>query len=410
MRGLTPRLAHWSARRPVLVVAVATLALVAALLVLSRMKFEQSLSAMFGTSGEASAAMRRIASEYSTTDELLVLVTTSETSTPSAALVAFAERLEARLQEVAPDMVSSVRWTRHGIEQGYIENVMAPAAPFYLSDEGFETFLERLTPEGMRAQLRRCEQLMRTPGPGMSDLVSAIVRDPLRISELVDRTGTTMGEDADTALEVSHDGRTLLIRISGTRKVDDLEFSKRFTDLVGRTASEIADGEEIELAGGYAIASVTGRGIRGDAIRSVLIDVALLHLIFFVAFRRVTAPIAIAAVTGSGLVMGFAIIGLQGMTLTPLAATVAAILAGLGIDYGIHFLSHYDAARGRGLDPLDAAEETMSSIAFALGTCFLTTSCGFVSLLLSNVMMLRQFAALAGAGLAGCVFAVIVLM
>jgi len=56
---------------------------------------------------------------------------------------------------------------------------------------------------------------------------------------------------------------------------------------------------------------------------------------------------------------------------------IGGILAGLGIDYSLHFLSHYNARRAAGLPPQDAIRETIDTTSGALLAAWATSVIGF---------------------------------
>ena len=67
----------------------------------------------------------------------------------------------------------------------FFAEVLVPAGLFYLDDEQFALARRRLTPEGMREQLRRNEALLAQPGPAAAAAAELLRHDPLRLNEFV---------------------------------------------------------------------------------------------------------------------------------------------------------------------------------------------------------------------------------
>ncbi len=413
------RLASSSARRPGAALLLWALVLAVSLYGISRLTITSSFAAMFGSSSPASQAMHRLAAEYHSSDELLLLVTlpVGAGSDPQP-LIDFAARLEAAVRQdvQASAMVADFRYLRDAAYRRYVEEVAAPALPYFLDADAFETFLERLSPDGMRAQLRRAEALIAAPGAAASAIARSVLRDPLRLAELVDQSRFGEGsfdEQFETGPhpELSLDQRTLLVRIAGVEQVDNLGFSRRFVEHIFELATRVnADALTLEAAGGYAIAATTSRGIKRDSIQSVIAAVILLQVVFLIIYRRPIAPFLIGSVAAAGIIVGFGARSGFETQITPLTAVISAMLAGLGIDYGIHFFSHYQAHRADDTPTVDASRATAAAIGVPISATCITTMFGFLSLLLSSVRMLRDFAVLGVLGLTGCLASAMLLL
>jgi len=409
------RIVDASARHPRLTLAVAAVIVLLSVLGAARMRLSASLADMFGTGSPAAVTMARITSDYSAADELL-LVVTADAAGPAAAeqLGAYAERLRRVIESdaAAAAMTAHVRSQRDTSYDAYIREVALPAGAYLLSEAAFTELLSRLRGEGMRNQLRRDEALIAAPGPAAGAIAKQMLKDPLRLAELMsDGLPTDAAHATPTALSLSSDGRSLLIRVAGQRQVNDLEFCREFTDRIrALAAASNPGGLTVEVGGGYAIAATSARGVRSDAIRSVVISVVMLHVFFFTFYRSFSAPVLIIGVAGIGILAGFGVQGVLAPEITPLTAVVAAMLAGLGIDYGIHFLAHYQTYRTRGLTSVDASRATAASVGVPITTNCLTTVFGFASLWPSQVRMLSDFAVLGSLGLLGSLAAVLVVM
>ncbi len=417
------RMAGGSARRPRVFVAGAALVVLASVLVLSRTRISPSFHAMLGNDFPSAAALWRIAGGYRALDEAFVVATATEGGDAKGRLAAYAARLQRAIEgdALAAGMTTRVRYRADPAATEYFREVALPAGPLYLSGPALDTFFERLTEEGMRAQMARHETLAAAPGPSAGAIGKSILRDPLRLAELIEQSALPRSvvasardraaDSEEPSLDLSVDGASLLIRVAGARSADDFAFAAAFTDRLGALAEACeGDGVSAEIAGGYAIAATTSRAIREDSIRSAVMAIGLLLLLFLVFYRRAGAPLAIGTAAAAGIVTGFGVHALAAPTISPLTAVIAGMLAGLGVDYGIHLLSHFDAEGSAHADAADAAAAAAARVGPPLLAGCLTTVIGFLSLLWSRVAMLRDFAALGALALLGALAAALLLL
>lgn len=408
-----------SVRRPWFTMTVAAVCVLLALASLRRTVMEGSLHALLGDDSPASAALGRIIREYRSPDDLLVLASLPdsppELPAGADALTAFAVRLKEAIA-ASPEARSLCRqtsWESDPAISKFLQGSVIPAGLYYLDDAGFEAIKRRISLEGMREQFRKNEALIASAGPTATTLAEAMLRDPLRLRDFVtDRFGGSGGfTSSGNKPDFSTDGRSLLVRIQGVRSADDLDFASHLTDVVSQLAHAVnPDQLDIRVSGGYAIASYTSGSIRSDMIISTLSSVALIYLVLLALYRSWISPMLIGGIAGVGILCGFGFHALLKPGITPLTAVLGAMLGGLGVDYANHLLSHYQANRHRNMTPRTAAIFTVRQICRPLFTACLTTALGFITLIGTEVAMLRDFAVLGSLGLSFSFLAVVILM
>lgn len=423
-RSLLASGAAWFAARPLAALGVSLVVVALSVLGVLRIDLAGSLSDMIGSDSPSSRALVRIGEEYHTSDELLVLATLDAGVSGEGAerLEEFGESLARAIaaDPAASGMVASVRHRQDDAFARWAREFVLPSLPYYMSEPGFEEFMDRLTRDGMDRQLSRAEAMLSTPGAATGPILEQTLRDPLRLAELVDRSALTsdggrpvagLDPDATPPPLLSADGRTLMVRIAGVRQVNDLPFARALTDRVAMLVERVGhEGLTVELAGGYAIATTTSRGIRRDLSRSILVAVVLVHALFFVLYRHPLAPFVVGASAALGILAGFGVQSVGGAVITPLSASIGAMLAGLGVDYGVHLLSHYQAERPGAAGTVEASRRSVRLVGGAILASGLTTAIGFGSMAFSGVTMLRGFAYIGVACLLGCLASVLLLM
>lgn len=410
---------NWPARHPIAAIVIALVALVAAVLGITRLRADTSLSSFFSPDDPAAKTLQHVMENYAAVDELLVLATLPEpTGEPQISqLTAFAGRLETEIRSDAAlsPMVPAINYQADASSRQFVEKVLGPSGIWYLSDQDFAAAKARLTLDSMREQIRRNEAMLAAPGPAATALAKEFLKDPLRLHEFLESSlnaikpfKTYQGSNAF----LSPDGRSLLIRISGAKPTSDLAFAKDLTHRI-HTAIDRAQpgGLSIDVSGAYAIASHSERRIRADTTESVIGSVVLIAFVFALAYRRPVrlflmsmAPLLI------GVAYGFGVYSLWTRSITPLTAVVGGILAGMGIDYSIEYLSQYYRRRAAGMSAVESAGDTIATIGSALLAACATSVVGFMAVACSSVRALRDFAVVGGLGLGGAFFATLWLL
>jgi len=402
------RLLSWPARQPIATLIIAAVLSLAAIAAARHVHNDASIQRLFPANDPAASALTHIMNNYAAVEQVQVMVSLPDD--PAAAppdtqrLLSFAQRLADGIHHSSSAaLVGEIRWKTDEGTKEFFQNVVAPNGMYYLSDTAMAAALNRLSRDAMARQIRHDEDVIAAPGPMAGALSKVLLQDPLDLHEfLMDQLGPAAamgGTDAD----LSRDGRSLLIQIAGTRPISDLAYCHAITDLVNQqTSAANRDALRIDISGGYAIAAASETGIRHDMIESVTGSVVLMGLLFMLAYRRpVELFIAAMIPVGLGILWGFGIYGALGLELTPLTAVIGAILAGMGIDYSVQFLSRYEILRDGGCAAADAAQRTNVGLAGAVLGAWATSVIGFLAIGTSSLPAMRDFAILGSLGLAG---------
>lgn len=418
-------LATLPTRRPRLVLIVALIATLVSIALSFRLRPETSIEGLLDPTDPAVSAMGKVLTRFPLVEEMLVLVTLPDAAADAGTLTAFAERLTAASAELrgrnGEPLIAAVRYRPDAEMFDFVQRVVVPNGLSYLDDAAYAEAMTRLSRAGMDEQFARGRAMLAVPGPAAAGLGKALIRDPLRLHEfLLSQVGrlapggmrVTPGDAGPPGRTpfFSPDGRSLLIRISGTQPPSRLDFCKEITDAVTKATHDAnADRLQVRIAGAYAVAAHNASAIRHDSIVGVNGSVVGILILFALLYRRPLRLFSFAFVPmAAGIAWGFGVFALVHPTFTPLAAVVGGALAGIGIDYFVFFLTHA-ARRGNG-DRAAEIEETLRTLRSALFTAWATSCVGFVAVAWSPVRVLRDFAMLGTLALGGAYLASITVL
>jgi uncharacterized protein len=402
------------ARRPLATLVFAGLVVLLATASISRLQPASSLQSMMDQNEPSAVAFGKILSNCESMDRLLLVVSLPKGSDGDRRMLGeFAARLEQSIAADAEfsDWIGEVRYSRGARpeDRAFVEQRVIPAGLYYMSERQFAALLQRLTLQSMQEQVRRNEELIAAPGPAADALSRILQNDPLRLRDflrevLAKRVGTNwLGPDD---LLLSKDQQSLLIAITVRRPATDLDFTKRFLIRIQFVAERInSDDLQLGWSGAYAIAAASERAIRTDMIRSVVAAVLLMQAMFLIVYRRLWTFVLAFLPTAAAIIVAFGIHAAFKSQLMPATAVVGAVIAGLGIDFSIHLISHFAHARRSGVTPVEAAQCAATELFVPTVAAAGTTFIGVIAITRSHVGALRDFSSVALLGLVGSMIA-----
>ena len=131
-------------------------------------------------------------------------------------------------------------------------------------------------------------------------------------------------------------------------------------------------------------------GQRNSLIFATLLVLLIVSLLFKSISKGALAIIPIVTT----LIVLFGFMGITGIPLDIATVLTGSITIGIGIDYAIHFLTHFNADYKKTKSIPAAIEENINISGKAIVINVLTVSLGFLSLLLSNLIPLQRFGVL----------------
>ncbi len=192
---------------------------------------------------------------------------------------------------------------------------------------------------------------------------------------------------------VSPDGRTTVVTVELDPHAND--FSQK-TEMVTAIAEvlerERADtGLELRLTGTPAVDAAFAEANLRDMTLLAPLSSLVVVAVCFAVFRRLSAALVPLVVVGLATAWTFGFIGLVGWKISALAGGMSMVVLSVGVADTVHVLSETRKWMAAGL-PRSAAIE--AALAELLAPCLfttLTTVVGFLSLLVSQVVPIREF-------------------
>ncbi|WP_017727080.1 efflux RND transporter permease subunit [Halalkalibacterium ligniniphilum] len=119
---------------------------------------------------------------------------------------------------------------------------------------------------------------------------------------------------------------------------------------------------------------------------SVVLMVMVLALVFPVRWRLLSLPVVLL-----GMVWTFGIMGFIGIPLSIVTMAILPILIGLGVDFAIQFHNRYEEEITKTQNRKDAVITTVKQMGTAVGIAVVIMSLGFISIIISDAPMIRDF-------------------
>lgn len=143
---------------------------------------------------------------------------------------------------------------------------------------------------------------------------------------------------------------------------------------------------------------------------TTLVAFVFILALLVISFRMWVAPLFAIANLVVGLIWAFGTAGLVVGQLNMLTSVMSVVLLGLGIDFSIHFFSGFTEWRARGDSIRSALEKTFLKNGKGIITGGVTTSCAFLTLVISSARGMKEMGLVAGLGLLAILLATLLFL
>ncbi|HEY8344253.1 MAG TPA: MMPL family transporter [Bacillota bacterium] len=210
------------------------------------------------------------------------------------------------------------------------------------------------------------------------------------------------------AYAFSQDNSMLLFTVTPDFAIDDFALLVKFMDgikeviaLVQRDYPQLAIG----YTGDVAIQADEQYALRFDMLVPSLVALGVIFLLFLFSIQPFRAMLFSLLSLVVGILLNYGIIGITLREINMLTSTLGALLIGLGIDYGIQFVTNFGLYRKEGHDPANALHLTYAKTGMGTFLAALTTAVGFFVMALTGSESLAEYGIIAGIGIITCFLA-----
>ena len=144
---------------------------------------------------------------------------------------------------------------------------------------------------------------------------------------------------------------------------------------------------------------------QSDMLTATIVSFIGVSLLMFVGFRGLRHPLLVIATLAVGMSWAFGYTTLSIGHLNILSVSFAAILIGLGIDFGIHYLATYLQLRHHCASLPAALQRTAQTVGAGIATAAVTTALAFYCATLTPFLGVAELGVIAGGGILLCALA-----
>lgn len=198
----------------------------------------------------------------------------------------------------------------------------------------------------------------------------------------------------------SKDGSELYLYVKPVGVVTDLDFSRRMIATADRISKEVGQafpGIHTRYTGQYVQRVEEDDLMKRDLATASGLSGLIALGVILLATRRLTSMVMVTVPVSVGIVFTFAVARLTVGHLNPITGFLAAILIGLGIEYGVHLVMRFREER-KALDVLPALETTVLGTFNGALTSASTNAAAFFVLVFAQFLAFKQFGFLAAVG------------
>jgi len=170
------------------------------------------------------------------------------------------------------------------------------------------------------------------------------------------------------------------------------------TESIIKELNKIAAGQELprngrisELTGQDAVYIAVNNKLKDEQSRSMIIALILVLAVLIIIFNSTKyglltmIPVIFVLMWEPGFLVTLKI------PLSPVTITIASIMIGVGIDYGVHITHRFREEFAKGLSKNEAIQNAIEKTGLSLVEAAMTTSAGVAAIIVANISALNEF-------------------
>jgi len=229
----------------------------------------------------------------------------------------------------------------------------------------------------------------------IKDLFEEIPNDPVQLQKIKARV---VAHPLYSGNVISADGRTTAIVIRVITQPQGVNYHREFTDqLLEMCEQENEEGKySFQIMGTPVILAMEEKASMDDAVLEyTLCTIFLVFFLYLLHRRMIFVVIPLAVITVANLWI-HGVIPLVGATYNMITNIVAMVVMVIGIADAIHFMAEYRAQIAKEDDSLRATNKAFRMIVLPCLFTSLTTAAGFMSMAVSQLKPIKEFAIFVG--------------
>jgi uncharacterized protein len=372
----------------------------------SRLQVVTRLEDLLPEDAPAAADYRTFLATFGGFEKVYAMVLWRGEGGADQALLAEAADLLAEGLAAAPE-VAAVRSGLAPADEEFFRRQVLPAAPLFLGRD--EDFAARLDPAAVRRRVGEIRDRLRSPGGAVE--APWLAADPLGFSgglaglagggalSLVDpMTGAFLSAGGDAVLVVVTPAAGELDPAAG--RALDAALERAFAAAVaGLGAGDAAPPLALATVGGPLYAAADERIVREDLGRTLTGSALLIAFLLVAYFGRLAVPLALVLAVAVGIVWTAGAVAAIDDEVSVLGLSFAAMLLGLGIDYGIHGATRFRDRRLGGLPRPAAMRAALAESGPAILASMATTAAAFLVLSLAHFRPVEELGLVMAVGI-----------
>ncbi len=203
----------------------------------------------------------------------------------------------------------------------------------------------------------------------------------------------------------NHDGTMLAFTISPSFGIIELDRIAALMEEIKAVQREVQarfPGLAIGFTGDVPIQAGEQEAMSFDMMVPSLAAVGVILVLFVFSFQQLRSILFILASLVVAIVLNYGFVGVTIREITMLTSAAAALLVGLGVDYGIAMVVNFNGFRAEGHGPADAMRLTFERAGLGIFLAAMTTAVAFFVMAITGSKAFAQFGLMLGTGILFC--------
>lgn len=364
----------------------------------SKIRLEEDITKMMPTDTKVER-LNTILKTSTFLDKIVLTVKATDTAnTDETILTNYTDTLYEQLSKIDTTYIKDITYKVNDDVMYNVYNVFIENLPVFLQEEDYKTLEQLINEQQIDSTLEKNYKTLLSPASIM--LKKNILRDPIGITPYALKRMQGLQLDDNFELENGYiftkDKKHILLFINPKTKPSDTKLNK---ELIAKIDTAILHSNKTnpqassEYFGSHAVALGNAERIKKDVILTLSITIISLLILLTFFFKKIQVFFLIFLPVAFGACFSLAFIYIFKESISAIALGAGSIVLGIGIDYSIHFYTHFKHT--------NSLPATVKDLATPLTMGSISTIGAFMSLLFVKSEALQDFGLFAALSLIG---------